>query len=62
MEYLIFEKAEVNKYTKNPAYIQTDVEPFESHWEAQKWIENKCLNSSKQLSDFRIFMDYSVTD
>ena len=62
MEYLFFEKAEINKHTKNCPYIQTDVEPFQSHWEAQKWIENKCLNSSKQLGDFRIFMEYSVTD
>lgn len=62
MGYLIFEKAEINKYTKNTPYIQTDVEPFENVWEARKWIENKCLNSSKQLSDFRIFEEYSVTD
>ena len=43
MGYLIFEKAERNKCNKNTPYIQTDIEPFESLWDAQKWIENKCL-------------------
>lgn len=62
MQYLIFEKTKINQHTKNTPYIQTDVEPFESLWDAREWIQNKCLNSSKQLSDFRIFMEYSVTD
>ena len=62
MGYLISEKAETNKCNKNTPYIQTDIEPFESLWDAQKWIENRCLNSSQKLSDFRIFEEYSVTD
>lgn len=62
MGYLIFEKTTMNKHTKNTPYIQTDIGPFESLWEAQRWIINRCLNSSQQLSDFRIFMEYSVAD
>ena len=66
MEYLIFEKISDDikgerQGEKHP-YIRTDVEPFESHWDAQKWIKNRCLNSSQQLSDFRIFEEYSITD